>query len=151
MQRLYGTYPHVSILKTQLYRTHDSSHDRTGFIRMNATFYPINKQHYLLDSLQQMDSHYRRYSVNDYNVDKSIIRMLIPKNGQSLPIPCELLQCRYVTQSFACLFQNMAIHSKNGRANTSVNVSHVRSYHQHPQAQNFNLPICVVFVASSFL
>ena len=45
----------------------------------------------------------------------------------------------------------MAMHSKIARANTSVDISRVRSNHQHPQAQNFNLPICVVFIASSSL
>ena len=46
----------------------------------------------------------------------------------------------------------MAIHThQNARANTSVDISHVDSYHQHCQAQNFNLPIYVVFIALSSL
>ena len=42
----------------------------------------------------------------------------------------------------------MAAQSKNVRANTSIDISHVRSYHQHLQVQNLDLPICVVFIAS---
>ena len=65
MVQLYGTYPPMRILKVQPYKTHDSLHDMTGIVRMNATFRPINKLHHLLTA-----------------------------NGQSPVIPCELLQCR---------------------------------------------------------
>ena len=121
MVRLYGTYPPVRILKAHLYRTHDSSHDWTGIVRMNATFHPINKLHHHLDFLMEMDSH-DRYPVNYYNVNNTII--------------CK--KWLYIAR------MHMLVHC-------SVNISHVRSYYLYPQVQNFNLPICVVSIASIWI
>ena len=90
MVRLYGTYPPVRILKAQLHRTHDSLHDKTGIVSMNATFHPINKLHHLLD--------------------------FFAKNVQSLLITCELLQHNHLR----AYSKKMAIHSKNACANASV-------------------------------
>ena len=79
MVRLYGTYLSVRILKAQLYRIHDSLHDWTGIVRMNTRPHSIPSTSCItiLISLQQMDRYYR-YPVN-YNVDNTIICMLIPK------------------------------------------------------------------------
>ena len=65
MQQLYGTYPTVRILKAQLYRTHDSSHDSQD--RYHQDERHITSHHHLLD--------------------------FFTANRQSLPaISCELLQ-----------------------------------------------------------
>ena len=75
-----------------------------------------------LISQQQMDSYYR-YPVNYY----------------------------YVHKNHLYSYSKQWPHSKNACANKSVDILHVRSDHQHPQAQTFNLPIRVVFIASSSL